>query len=156
MVKYRCASVLLLFFAIVISASGCYSGAFRDPVLASLGRYESKEFYSEGAWQDFTDYGKYTFDGADPANSIYFAPLTEERKQTLEGYLDNFEQWVAVIRESDPEADLAAHYAFERSILSSDDYLYLYADPDYPEYGNYTLYFFDTETQTMYYFHNNI
>jgi len=40
--------------------------------------------------------------------------------------------------------------------FSAHDYVYIYDDPDYPYLGNYNVYFFDTETMTLYYFHNNI
>ena len=139
---------------LVCFTSGC--GLFRDPAIASLGSYRTKELYTEGVFQDFTDYGKYTFDEAHPENSSYFEPLTEESMQTFCRYLDDFEGLVASLRENDPEGELASHYDFDRAILSEDDYLYLYTDPDYPEYGKYTMYLFDMETLTMYYFHNNV
>lgn len=144
------------FLCIVLACllSGC--GVFRDSVIASLGNYRTKELYTEGTVQDFTDYGKYTFDEAHPENSSYFEPLTEERMQTLCLYLDDFEGLVASLRESDPACALASHYDFRRETLSSDDYWYLSVDPDYPDYGKYTIYLFDAETLTVYYFHNNV
>ena len=148
----KCMIILCAVF--VCFSCGC--GLVRDPVIASLGNYRAKALYTEGAVQDFTDYGKYTFDEAHPENSSYFELLTEEQMQTLCRYLDDFEGRVASLRESDPACELASHYDFRRDLLSPDDYWYLSVDPDYPDYGNYTLYLFDAETLTVYYFHNNV
>lgn len=128
----------------------------RDSVPASLGKVKTKEFYSSGGVQDYTDYAKYTFDDAHPENSDDFTPLTGERMRELLRYLDHFEGLIETLREIDPQGELVAHYDFDRSLLSSDDYLYLYIKPDYPEYGYYKLYYFDAETQTLFYFHNNV
>lgn len=146
----------LIFFCVVLvcCVPGC--GLLRDPAIASLGNYRTKELYTEGVFQDFTDYGKYTFEEAHPENSSYFEPLTEDAKQTLCLYLDDFERLIASLRESDPEGELVSHYDFDRDMLTPDDYVYWYTAPDYPEFGNYTLYIFDTETLTVYYFHTNI
>lgn len=146
--------LIFLCAVLVCVASGC--GLFRDPVIASLGKYRTKELYTAGTVQDFTDYGKYTFDKAHPEDSSYFEPLAEDQMQTFCRYLDDFERLLDSLRGTDPEGELVSHYDFDRSILSPDDYLYLYTDPDYPEYGKYTMYLFDTETLTMYYFHNNV
>lgn len=147
-------TIVLLCALFVCFSTGC--GLFRDPVIASLGSYRTKELYTEGEVQDFTDYGKFTFDEAHPEESGYFEPLTEEGMQTFCRYLDDFERLVGSLRESDPEGELASHYDFDRGVLSPDDYWYLSTDPDDPEYGKYTVYLFDTETLTLYYFHNNV
>ena len=36
------------------------------------------------------------------------------------------------------------------------DYVYIYDDPDYPDLGSYRVYFFDSETNTLCYFRNNV
>lgn len=146
--------LLLFCLALICFASGC--GLFRDPVVASLGNYRTKELYTEGVFQDYTDYGKYTFDEAHPEDSGYFEPLTEDQMQTFCRYLDDFEGLIGSLRETDPSCELVSHYDFDRNVLSPDDYWYLHTDPDDPEYGRYTMYLFDTEKRIMYYFHNNV
>lgn len=47
-------------------------------------------------------------------------------------------------------------YDFDVSCITEDDYLYICDDPGYPELGCYDVYFFDMETLTLYYFHNNL
>lgn len=132
---------------------GC--AASRNQVVNSLGKCKDEEFFTSGGFQDYTDYGKYTFENAQPEESAYFEPLTEERMRDVEGYLDNFENWVEVILRTDPENELI-HYDFDQSILSTDDYVYIDADTGHSEYENYNVYIFDTGTQTLFYFHNNI
>lgn len=155
-VKIVCGIAGVVLFCVCIAGAVFLVTRLRDSVPASLGKVKTKEFYSSGGVQDYTDYAKYTFDDAHPENSEYFVPLTEEGMRELLRYLDDFEGLIETLREIDPQGEPVAHYDFDRSLLSSDDYLYLYIKPDYPEYGYYKLYYFDTETQTLFYFHNNV
>ena len=56
-------SALILVFIICISISACK--APEDKVLKSLGEYKNNVYYTEGEFQDFTDYAKYYYDSAD-------------------------------------------------------------------------------------------
>lgn len=143
---------LILAVTMAVSLSGC--SLFGDAVLDSLGSYTSEKVYSHGGWQDYTDYGKYQYDSARVENNKYFQPVTET--ETLKEYIVNFEGWLEAIERNDPDDTLVVNYDFDTGIISADDYLYIYNDPDYPEFGNYKVYFFDTETNTLYYFHSNI
>ncbi len=71
-------------------------------------------------------------------------------------HIEDFEDWIEAIKDSNPESEVVAGYDFDLSLISEADYVYIYDDPDYPELGNYDVYFFDMETMTLYYFHNNI
>lgn len=144
--------LLLLCFCLMFSAP-------EGEVVTSLGKVSSKEFYSSGGFQDFTDYGIYRF--ADPKieENEYLKPMTEEDLSVFFNYLEDFEGWVGL---HDHTEELYLHYDFDFSIVDVDDYFYLYTNPEYPAYGtnnicgSYNLYFFDVQSQTLYYFHNNI
>ncbi len=148
--------VLIIALAVLISAAGCWLDTRQEQVLSSLGRWDEKKFYTSGGFQDFTDFGTYTFSDADPAKSPYFALLTEGDAETLSAFLDNFEDWIDSIRRSEPQNEVVVHYAFDRGLMDTQDYFYIYEDPDYPKYGCYDVWFFDSQTNVLYYFHSNI
>ena len=146
---------------LVLSLSACTFKS-KDPVIASLGRAMSVQRYSVSGFGDSTDYGIYTFPGAKLEDSEYFKPVTAESKNELLGYLDNFENWVNVTREDDDNT-LFENYHFSRADIDESDYLYIsdrdgevIGDGVYSKYDSYNVYFFDSQTTTLYYFHNNI
>lgn len=132
-------------------------------VIASLGRAMSVQRYSCAGFGDSTDFGIYTFPGASPGESEYFKPVTAESKTELLGYIDEFEQVIDSLRDGDEGADLVNNYRFSRDDIDESDYLYI-SDRDgeaigegvYSKYDSYNVYFFDSQTTTLYYFHNNI
>lgn len=147
---------------LVLSLSACTFKS-KDPVIASLGRAMSVQRYSVSGFGDSTDYGIYTFPGAKPEDSEYFKPVTAEGKTELLGYIDNFENWVNVTRENDDNNTLFENYHFSRADIDESDYLYIsdrdgeaIGDGVYSKYDSYNVYFFDSQTTTLYYFHNNI
>ena len=148
----RC--VLLLVVCSLFLASGCV--APKDPVLTSLGTYSTGKLYTSGEFQDYTDYAKYAFDHVDVLNSPYFLQIDPAGEKRLIAHIANFEGWVKTIAARDPMDEVVVHYDFDTSIISEDDYLYIYDDPDYQQFGNYDVYFLDMETLVLYYFHNNI
>lgn len=67
------------------------------------------------------------------------------------------------MRDGDEAADLVNNYHFSRDDIDESDYLYIYdrdgeaiGDGAYSKYDYYNVYFFDSQTTTLYYFHNNI
>lgn len=146
---------------LVLSLSACTFKS-KDPVIVSLGKAMSVQRYSVSGFGDSTDYGIYTFPGAKPKDSEYFKPVTAESKNELLGYIDNFENWVNVTREDDNNT-LFENYHFSRADIDESDYLYIsdrdgeaIGDGIYSKYDSYNVYFFDSQTTTLYYFHNNI
>lgn len=132
-------------------------------VIISLGKAMSVQRYSVSGFGDSTDYGIYTFPGASPGESEYFKPVTAESKTELLGYIDEFEQVIDSLRDGDEGADLVNNYRFSRADIDESDYLYIYdregkpiGDGVYSKYDSYNVYFFDSQTTTLYYFHNNI
>ena len=145
-------AIVLLFANFVL----CSCSLPKDDVLESLGKYTSKTYYTSGGFQDFTDYAIYTFDDVDLGSNAYLHRLTPESLLEMERHIANFENWISIIRSSDQNNEVVVSYDFDRTIISDADYLYIYDDPDYPDLGCYNVYFFDMESMTLYYFHNNI
>lgn len=132
-------------------------------VIASLGKAMSVQRCSCAGFGDSSDFGIYTFPGASPGESEYFKPVTAESKTKLLGYIDEFEQVIDSLRDDDEGADLVNNYRFSRDNIDGSDYLYIsdrdgeaIGDGVYSKYDSYNVYFFDSQTTTLYYFHNNI
>lgn len=126
-----------------------------DPVLENLPQYETREFYTSGGFQDYTDYAKYTFGETMPDLEAHpsLRPVTGKDIAEIESYLDNFEQWVATCREFPQES-----YDFQREWLKEGDYFYIQNryEGEEKKFWSYNVYYFRLENQTLYYFHNNI
>ena len=143
------AGAVLFGLAVFFSAA-----APEDPVLSSLPAYESREFYSSGGFQDYTDYGKYHYSlPVDLSDNPLLRPVTEADLPVISGYLDNFENWVAISSDFPKES-----YDFARAVLRTGGYFYIENPNTEPEkrYWDYTLYYFDPNSGILYYFHSNI
>ena len=140
----------LILVVIVALLNGC--SVLTDEVLQSLGEYKSEQYFTSGGFQDFTDYAKYTYEDVDFSNNIYFSKVSSDSSENLITHIEDFEKWIEILEENN---EVALAYDFDSSVISDNDYLYIYDDPYYPELGNYDVYFFDIETMTLYYFHNN-
>ena len=76
-------------------------------------------------------------------------------------HLDDFESCIEAHGYNDASSEIVVNYDFDRSLIDSEDYLYIDSekhtwDDGYTSLVNYDVYFFDTQTNTLYYFHNNI
>ena len=150
MKKFLCVAFAVLLLAL------CSCSNESDEVVASLGKYKSKEVYSSGTVQDFTDYARYSYDKVDFSGNKFFAQVTDDNKAELVRHIEDFEAWVDSAEQNDPKDKVAANYDFDMSVITDGDYVYIYDDPDYPDLGSYRVYFFDSETNTLCYFRNNV
>ncbi len=132
--------------------SGC---ALRYPVIDSLGENCTGTIWHEDSFQDYTDYGKFVYSDVTAeqlALNPYFCTVTEDELPLLQGYLANFESWIILMEDwQDPKI----HYDFSAEVVNPGDYFCLEEKGQQP-YTNYDLYYFDLESQTLYYFHSNI
>ena len=147
------ALILILILSILL-LSAC--SEFKNEVLESLGEYKSKEYFTSGGFQDYTNYAKYTYENIDFSENVYFNKISSDSAEQLSSHIEDFEGWVQTIKETEPKNEVVLGYDFDSSVISEEDYLYIYDDPDYSELGCYDVYFFDIESMTLYYFHNNI
>ena len=146
----------LLWAVMALLLAGC-SG--EDAVISALPRYETREFYTSGGFQDFTDYGVYTFNSIsvdDLTSTGYFSEADSEDVTELLEYIANFKEWVAA-----EGGELEENFDFQASIVSEGDYIYIDTkyDPSglyHGKFDHYNIYFFDVEQMTLFYFHSNI
>ena len=155
----KAVALIVVVLILAISLSAC--AVPENKVLNSLGEYKTHEFYTEGAFQDFTDYAKYYYDQVDFADNEYFYKIGQADIDVLNEHLDDFESWIKTYREGDASREIVVNYDFDRSLIDCEDYLYIESekhtwDDGYTSLVNYDVYFFDTQTNTLYYFHNNI
>lgn len=146
-------------FLIVILLASC--AIQEDPIVASLGDYETHVYFSSGEFQDYTDYAKYYFYSAEVTENLWLEKIQETDLPVINEYLADFEGWIEVLRKSDELDELAANYDFDRTIVETGDYIYIDSEERTWEDGhttlvNYDVYFFDIQSQVLYYFHSNI
>lgn len=147
---------VLLALLLLLAFSSCAVQTRQALVLESLGEYETEQLWTHGGFQDYTDFGIYTYSAPGLSGNRYFSPVSAADLAMIDGFLDDFEGWVETFRESNPEDALAANYTFDRAVIDSEDYFYVCEKENYLPFGNYDLWFFDAQTNVLYYFHNNI
>ena len=150
--------LIILTFVLALGLFGCF---YTDPVIDSLPDYESKVFYTSGGFQDYTDYAKYTYESItaqDFNDSKYFNAATTEDVEEILLHIENFEGWVDTVG-----GDLKENYDFDKILVSEGDFFYIktksgepIGQGTYGKFDNYTVYYFDIDTQILYYFHNSI
>lgn len=118
----------------------------KDPVLEYLPKYDAREFYTSGDFQDYTDYAKYTFGEKKLTLETHpnLRPVTQEDIEEIQTYLDNFVSWVDICQEFPKEA-----YDFDRNWLTEGDYFYLehrYEEPE-KKFGATTSIISDRKTR---------
>ena len=159
-VKSKTFALTVVVLILAISLSACTTP--ENKVLNSLGEYKSHEFYTEGAFQDYTDYAKYYYDSVNFTDNEYFSKIGQADIDVLNEHLDDFESWIETYRGGDATREIVVNYDFDRSVIDHKDYLYVESEKYDPwddgnmVLANYDVYFFDTQTNTLYYFHNNI
>ena len=133
----------------------------QESVIASLPDYESREFYTNDGFQDYTDYAKYIYDNItiqDLESSEYFTITTADDVVDILLYIDDFEGCVEVC-----DGELYENYDFDKTIITVGDYFYIdtkegepIGQRTYRKFEYYDVYYFDVDAQILYYFHNNI
>lgn len=129
---------------LVLMLTGCAPQAV--VVGIPRGYRDKQEYYDKNGFQDYTDYAKYVYPSPDAivGNRDYRA-ISEEDVEVVSGYFENFRGWMS---------DRLDQYDFDDGIINEGDYVRI-EDKD-SQYGDYSVYFFDIETLTLYYIHNNI
>ena len=150
---------VLVCVVLLLSMTSC--AVYEDKVIASLGEYDKEDFFTSGGFQDYTDYAKYYYTSVDIENNKYFKQVKETDCTAINTHLDDFESWIEAIKDGEPSNEVVVNYDFNRSIIDTEDYLYIDSEEHTWNNGStalvrYNVYLFDTQTQVLYYFHNNI
>ena len=116
-------AVALVCVVLLLSVASC--AVPEDKVIASLGEYEKKEFFTSGGFQDYTDYAKYNFTSAKVVENKYLNKIQETDFAIINTHLDDFEGWIETIKNSEPSNEVVVNYDFDREIIDAEDYFYI-------------------------------
>ena len=140
----------LLIVGIMIFITGCDKGRYVD---IPKGYVKSEEYFDKEGIQDYSDYAKYIYDNEEViVNDNKYKKIGVDDIENIVSYFDDF---YGVVRFDEI-------YDFDTSIITEGDYVRIktkegekMGDSTYGKYDNYSVYFFDKETLTLYYIHNN-
>lgn len=114
------------------------------------GYIDKTEHFQEEGVQDYTDYCKYIYESPDPfIDNKEYKIIEEGEIENIKIYFDDFQSWMIASDRND-------EYDFNKGCISEGDYIKLITKVEDDMFSNYTLYFFDVESLTLYYIHNNI
>ena len=147
--------------AVLILALIFLTGCSQFPeVLRRLPDYEYGEMHSCIGGQDSTDYGKYVFSDVTTQQlqiTGYFQPVTDADSEILQLYVKDFVTWVDICNCDRCGCEMAQCYDFSSVLLETGDYFGLErSEPRGNFLGDYTIHYFDMDTQTLYYLRCNI
>ncbi|MBQ6380514.1 MAG: hypothetical protein IJJ41_02790 [Clostridia bacterium] len=110
------------------------------------GYVQKEEHFDEDGFQDYVDYCKYTYaDASKVQNSPQFQKLTQEQVEDIEDYFEKFKEFIEAEKRSD-------EYDFSPLCINEGDYAYIKSK----DFENFTVLFFDTQSNVLYYIHANI
>ena len=146
--KKRLAALLLL-ICIALQVSGCVF--VRDEAIPQ-GYLRTEEYHDSDGMQDSIDYCKY-FYGSDGRGKLFasgkYQEVNAEDVRLLQAYFEDFRNWMEA-------TDQLERYDFETESINAGDLFFLRTKDGYPEFGYYSLYFFDCESNVLYYIRANI
>ncbi len=150
MKKFIITSVALILVAV---ASFCiYDAMFYNawPELKELPRFRSKEIYSVESFTDCTYYAKFTYRNVSDEelkNAESFKKTDKEKIDEILNYITGYESFINKINGMD---EVKNAYDFDKVIVNENDYYHMIKNG---EGYNRALYYFDIESQILYYFH---
>lgn len=155
----RIIASLLIVATPIIAVTGCSEE--KEPKQVIKG-YKDSQVYSDNNENDKENFSKYIYDeGAEKkfAKSEDYEKVTAENKEDITGFFEDFQEWASISTFQD-------NYDITSDIVTEDDYFCI-VDSDLNNdnigqrksrtvYRQYTLYLFDTESNTLYYINHDI
>ena len=157
-------TLLIIIFLVIGSILLClislflYYNLMRDKMILK-GFNRSEEYIDKFQFQDFTDYCKYYYSKEYDekfANVKEYGVIQEEEVSDVVGYFNNFNEVVKTTNK-------IKEYDFDTSIVGPGDLVYIVTkegkeigNSKYGRYDDYTVYFYDIASHTLYYIHTNI
>lgn len=147
--------VLLLLMGMIMCLSGC--SLFSDKEILN-GYINKDEHFDKKGLQDHTDYCKYYYDASFDlfSENDTYSMVKEDDIENIRSYFTNFASWMDA-------ADRTEEYDFDDSCISAGDYFYIktkegeaIGNSKYEKFDDYYVYFYDTESATLFYIHSNI
>ncbi len=144
--------VLIVGFIInFIIFSNTYVSPQEEIIRSISDNVECIDYYSAG-FRDFTDFGVFSYKNPDIKNAEKFEKVKDFEE--IHSYVNNFNDYINTYY-----SEKYKTYNFNIDMIDKEDYYYIYdkstEDKNRPKYDFYDVYFFDSQTQTLYYFHND-
>lgn len=144
--------LILLLTALIFGLTGCS----KDRMILD-GYNKSEEYWDKSGFQDYTDYCKYYYNDSNLfKENSYYKLVKQTDIEELRGYFNNFYEWMKT-------SNRLNEYDFLNDYISEGDYFYIktkegekIGNSYYGKYDNYTIYFFDTDQNILYYIHSNM
>jgi len=150
--KKICLAIVLIIF--MFATTGCSNSK-----MAGIpdGYIDKEEYYDKYSFCDYTDYAKYMYDSKDVITSNKdYKKIEQDDIQNIVGYFENFSGWME-------SSDRLSEFDFDIGVINEGDYVKIktkegqkIGNGKYEKNDNYSIYFFDIETLTLYYIHSNI
>ena len=103
--------------------------------------------------RDYVEYVVYEFDVPNIENSKKLEKVEDETE--LLSYIDAFNDWIKPFKNEEYKT-----YDFDSDLIDESDYYYIYdkseEDEDYYKYKYYDVYFYNSQTKTIYVFHSHL
>lgn len=146
--------LLLLQFLVIIffNFTAC---KYESSVMTTLPEYSDCDKYSYGT-RDYIDYYKYYYTSNDDIlesieNNKSFQKVTNDNIDDINKCIKYFNS-----RINNSTDYLRGNYDFLTSQIKDDDYFcFIFSDKSNP-FNDFDLYYFDKETQILYYFHSDV
>lgn len=155
----RIIALLLITVTPLIAVTGCSEEKEPEQIIKG---YKDSQVYSDNNENDKENFSKYIYDeGAEKnfAKSQDYEKVTAENKEDISGIFEDFQKWASISTFQD-------EYDIKPDIVTEGDYFCI-VDSDLNNdnigqrksrtvYRQYTLYLYDTESNTLYYINHDI
>ena len=138
---------MFLVVLILLMSSGCSSYRMNE---IPEGYIDKDEHYQQKGFQDYTDYAKYVYsDDMVIKNNSNYKEVTNDDIIKIQKYFDETYTWLEKENRSN-------EFDFDNSCINQGDYVRIIDKYENDSNTtNYSIYFFDIETLTLYYVHSN-
>ncbi len=141
-------------FILFVFLAFCLYGCSIDPNIPN-GYTGKEEHFDKDGFQDYSDYCKYFYKDATAfENNPNYHKVTAPDIAVIKGYFDDFKQFMG--------GDRAGEYDFDTKCITIGDFVLINTKEGvtegnivYQKYDNYNVYYFDTDSNVLYYIHNN-
>lgn len=138
-----------MFLVILILLMSCGCSNYRMNEIPE-GYIDKDEHYQQNGFQDYTDYAKYVYSDAKIIkNNSNYKEVTNDDIIKIQKYFDETYTWLEKENRSN-------EFDFDNSCINQGDYVRIIDKYEKDSNTtNYSIYFFDIETLTLYYVHSN-
>ena len=145
---------IILLVVLTFMVTGCSNAKIADIPKGYIREYE---YYDEDDSGAYNDYAKYVYPSKDMVlNNNECVLISENEIENIKGY------FLKIANRLNSDNRLG-EFDFDYDIIDNNDYVRIetkegekISNGEYGKYDDYSVYFFDTDTLTLYYIHSNV